>query len=487
MYQKYLYAIALIAILLLGACQSNTKPKATKPNILFIIADDWCYPYAGFYGNKSVRTPNLDKLAKEGVVFNHAFCAAPTCSPSRAAILTGKYPHRLGEAVNLVGKFDTAETTYHEVLQQQGYAVAFERKGWAPGQFGKMGFSENPCGKEQDFYGFVDSVPDNQPFCFWFGTTDPHRSFEVGSGTRQGIDSSKISVPDFLPNHPIVRGDVGDYLAEIERIDREVGQMIEKLKEKGLFENTMIVVTGDNGMPFPHAKANLYDYGTRVPLLFYCPKLFPHSQPETMVNLIDLAPTFLEIVGCKMPEKTAIDGKSLVPILRGSSKTHRELVFLERERHCLCRKEGNDYPGYPMRAVRDRNFLYIQNLRPNRTPAGDATIAGTPSEYGDVDGGPTKAYIMDNATKPELKQYLQYAFEKRPFEELYDVGKDPHNVVNIAASPIYAQIKKDLQTKLQDWMVETNDPRQKGGGDAIDTYPPYGKAWITKWSILVFE
>jgi N-sulfoglucosamine sulfohydrolase len=482
-----LYITAALTIVLYASCQSKSKAqdKATKPNILFILADDWSYPYAGFYGDKSVRTPNLDQLAKEGVVFNNAFCAAPTCSPSRSAILTGKYPHRLGEAVNLVGKFDTAETTYHEVLQQNGYAVAFERKGWGPGQFEKMGFKENPCGKQQDFYRFVDSIPTNQSFCFWFGTNDPHRGFEVGSGTRQGIDSSKIDLPKFLPDNPIVRGDVGDYLAEIERIDREVGQMIAKLKEKGLYENTIIVVTGDNGMPFPHAKANLYDYGTRVPLLIFYPKQFPKSQPETMVNLIDIAPTFLDMAGLKMPK--AIDGKSLVPILRGSSQTHRDLVFLERERHCLCRKEGNDLPGYPMRAVRDKQFLYIQNLRPNRTPAGDATIQGTPSEYGDVDGGPTKAYLIDNATKPELRQYLKYAFDKRPFEELYDVSKDPYNLVNIAEQPTYSPIKKAMQKKLEDWMVETNDPRQKGGGDVIDTYPPYSKAWITKWSIVFFE
>jgi N-sulfoglucosamine sulfohydrolase len=478
--------LLLLAVFLTGAFSPKQKKAELKPNILFILADDWSYPFASIYGDKMIRTPNLEKLAKRGVVFTHAFCSSPSCTPSRSAILTGKYPHNLGEGVNLVGKLALEETTYVEEFQKNGYAVAFERKGWAPGKFEKMGYKENPSGKEQNFNRFIDSIKTDQPFCFWWGTTDPHRPYVIGSGTQSGIDSSKIKLPKFLPDHPSVRGDVGDYFAEIERIDREIGDLLKKLEEKGLLDNTMIVVTGDNGMPFPHAKANLYDYGTRVPLLISFPKQFKqNTRSETFVNLIDLAPTFLDIA--QIPRQHQMDGISLIPILKGMKTNHRSEVFLERERHCMCRKNELGYPGYPMRAIRTKDFLYIQNLRPERMPAGDATIEGTPSEYGDVDGGPTKAYMMEHRKDPNVRPYFKMGFEKRPAEELFDINTDPYNLKNLAQSPSYFNTKKALKARLTQWMSDTNDPRSKGGGDEIDTYPTYDKAWITKWSIIFPE
>jgi arylsulfatase A-like enzyme len=471
---------------LFTSCTRTASPASPTPNILFILADDWSFPYAGIYGDSMVRTPNLDLLAKTGVTFTHAFCASPSCTPSRSAILTGKYPHNLGEGVNLVGKLDTSEITYAKLLRQQGYAVAFERKGWAPGKFEKMGYKENPSGHQQAFNSFIDSIGTQQPFCFWWGTNDPHRPYDRGSGTRRGIDSTRLSIPSFLPDVPEVRGDLADYFAEIERLDEEIGVLLKKLKAKGLLENTMIVITGDNGMPFPHAKANLYDYGTRVPLLISFPKFFQQNKrSETFVNLIDLAPTFLEIAHNTKPLK--MDGKSLVPILTGKTAEHHSEVFLERERHCLCRKNELGYPGYPIRALRDKRFLYISNLRPERMPAGDATIPGTPSEYGDVDGGPTKAYLMEHAKDAAIKPFFQMGFEKRPAIELYDVQSDPFNVHNLANDPKYARVQKELKTKMEQWMKDNKDPRRDGGGDEIDTYPTYDKAWITKWSIIFFD
>lgn len=479
--------LLLISVSLIAAFSPKTKKATTpRPNILFILADDWSYPFAGVYGDKTVHTPNLDKLAKRGVTFTQAYCASPSCTPSRAAILTGKYPHNLGEGVNLVGKLDTAEATYVKELRKNGYAVSFDRKGWGPGKWEKMGYTENPAGKQQDFNKFIDSIGSNQPFCFWWGTNDPHRPYDIGGGTKSGIDSTKIKLPKFLPDHPSVRGDIGDYFAEIERLDREMGDLFKKLEEKRLLDNTMIVVTGDNGMPFPHAKANLYDYGTRVPLVISFPKLFKQNiRSETFVNLIDLMPTFMEVA--QVPNQYQVDGISLVPILRGDKTVHRNEVFLEREKHCICRKSDLGYPGYPMRAVRTKAFLYIQNLRPDRMPAGDATIEGTPSEYGDVDGGPTKAYMIENSNDFKVRPYFKMGFEKRVAEELYDVNADPYNIKNLAQSPQYTLIKKSLKSKLSKWMHDTNDPRRDGGGDEIDTYPTLDKAWITKWSIIFWD
>lgn len=456
---------------------------AQQPNILFILADDMSYPYASVYGDPVVKTPNLERLAQHGVTFTNAFSANPSCTPSRAAVLTGRYPHKLGEAVNLVGRLDASIPTYVQLLRKEGYEVAYDRKGWAPGDFTKMGYSENPAGKQVEFQKMISQLPKEKPFFFWFGTNDPHRTFPFGKGRASGIDLNKIKVPAFLPDVPEVRGDLADYFYLIKRLDDEVGELLNILEQSGRLENTIIVMTSDNGMPFPHAKANLYDYGTRVPLIIssFSKKVLQNKKNDSFVNLIDLTPTFLDVVG--VLAKPEMDGKSLMPVLTGKTTIHRTEVFLERERHCMARNEFDKGAGYPMRAIRTNNFLYIINLRPHRMPGGDEFMPGTTSEYGDVDGGPTKAFILDNRDNPNVKPFFELGFAKRPGEELYDLRKDPYNVNNVAELSEYASVKKELSEQLLKWMQDEKDPRVNGGGDEIDRYKPTTLAWITKWSI----
>lgn len=477
-----------IAFCFLACLTTCTTPKTTpSPNILFILADDWSYPFASVFGESYIRTPNLEKLAQQGVVFENAYCSSPSCTPSRASILTGRYPHNLGEGVNLCGKLDIKTPTYVQLMRQNGYAVAFDRKGWAPGDFTKMGYTENPCGESSEFEAFVDKLKPEQPFFFWFGTHDPHRPFVRGSGQRMGMDVKKLKVPAFLPDTPEIRGDLADYFSEIERFDREIGNLLEKLKSTNRLENTIIVVASDNGMPFPHAKANLYDYGTRVPLIIssFSESLAKKVRNNSFVNLIDLTPTFLDMAGIKNQPK--MDGVSLMPVLKGEKTTPRSEVFLERERHCLCRAEMDYGAGYPMRAIRTKDYLYIQNFRPNRIPAGDETIANTPSVYGDVDGGPTKVYMMDNRNLPMVKPLFDMGFGKRPSEELYVIKNDPYNIHNVADLPQYADTKKQLKERLLQWMKTQKDPRLNGGGDEIDRYQATTRAWITKTDIILLD
>ena len=188
----------------------STSLPAQPPNILFILADDMSYPFSSIYGDQVVKTPNLEKLVLHGVNFTNAFVASPSCSPSRAAILTGRYPHKLGEAVNLTGRLDVSIPTYVQVLRKQGYEVVYDRKGWGPGDFTKMGYKENPAGKQVEFQKMISQLPKEKPFFFWFGTNDPHRTFPFGIGRLSGIDLSKIKVPGFLPDVPEVRGDLAD-------------------------------------------------------------------------------------------------------------------------------------------------------------------------------------------------------------------------------------------------------------------------------------
>lgn len=473
--------IKLFVILFFVSSHSNLYSK--QPNILFILADDMSYPYSSVYGNQVVKTPNLERLAQHGVTFSNAYSPNPSCTPSRVAILTGRYPHKLGEAVNLVGRLDVNIPTYVQLLRKIGYEVAYDRKGWAPGDFTKMGYTENPAGTQVDFQKMVSQLTKEKPFFFWFGSNNPHRTFPFGKGRASGIELDKIKVPAFLPDVPEVRGDLADYFYLIKRLDDEVGELLKVLEQSGRLENTIIVMTSDNGMPFPHAKANLYDYGTRVPLIIssFSKKVLQNKKNDSFVNLIDLTPTFLEFAGIK--NETEMDGKSLIPILTGQTMVHRKEVFLERERHCMVRNEFDKGAGYPMRAIRTNNFLYIINLRPGKMPAGDESMTGTPSEFGDVDGGPTKAFLLDNRHDPNVKRFFDLGFSKRPAEEMYDVRKDPYNVNNIADLALYASKKKELSERLQQWMQNEKDPRVNDGGDEIDRYKPTTWAWITKWSI----
>ena len=478
---KFAYTL-LISLSLFG----SSLPAQDKPNILFLLADDFSYPFSSAYGDKIVRTPNLEKLAKNGTKFTNAYASSPSCTPSRAAMLTGKYPHKLGEGVNLTGKLDVQVPTFVQILREQGYFVGFERKGWAPGDYTKMGYTENPAGKEIEFKKLLDTIQQDQPFFFWFGTNDPHRFFPFGAGRRHGIQPDKIKVPGFLPNTSEVRNDLADYFHLIENFDREIGELLTLLSESGRLENTIIVVTSDNGMPFPRAKANLYDHGSRVPLMVshFGNKYAKNATHSSFVNLIDLMPSFLEMAGVgNWPD---VDGKSLVPVLTGKASLHREEVYLERERHCLCRLDDGMLAGYPMRAVRDEKFLYIKNFRPHRSPAGDESIPGTPSIFGDIDGGPSKALLLDNRDDPSIQYYFQLATDKRPAEELYDVQNDPFQLRNLAGDSRYAEALKRMSAKLSAWMEKEEDPRRNGQGDEIDRYIGTTKAWITKWGI-VFE
>ncbi|MEP7129099.1 MAG: sulfatase [Chitinophagales bacterium] len=474
--------LSLILILFSVASQAQKSP-----NILFLLADDLSYPFLSVYGDPIVKTPNLDRIASQGVVFSNAYCAAPSCTPSRAAILTGLYPHKLGEGVNLVGRLDSKIPTYVKLMREKGYSVAFDRKGWAPGDYTKSGYKENPAGTSIEFNKFLKELPNEKPFFFWFGTNDPHRAFPLGAGKLNGIDPGKIKVPGFLPDSPEVRGDMADYFNLIQRFDKEVGELLEVLKSSGRLENTIIVVTGDNGMPFPHAKANLYDHGTRVPLIIanFSNKVQHNKKNDSFVNLIDLTPTFLDLA--EIGNRPAMDGISLVPILRGTKDSNRSEVFLERERHCLARLDSGMHSGYPMRAIRTKDYLYIMNLRPTRTPAGDESIANTPSLYGDVDGGPTKAFLIDNKEHLKVKYFFDLSFNKRSAEELFIIKDDPDNLNNVAALPQYSSVKRDLRERLKKWMNDTNDPRRNGSGNEIDRYEATTTAWITKWGIVFVD
>jgi N-sulfoglucosamine sulfohydrolase len=455
--------------LLCGQAPAFTQPRRRRPNILFAIADDQSWLHTGVAGDPLVRTPTIDRLAGAGVRFTQSYCSSPSCTPSRGAILTGRRFWELEEGGNLWSSLPKKFSTYPDLLGSAGYHVGLQGKGWGPGNFKAGGYERNPAGSAYKSFGeFIDARPREKPFCFWFGSTDPHRPYEAGSAARAGLSLDKVSVPPWLPDVPEVRADIAEYLFEVERFDRDVGSILDALTKSGELENTLVVMTSDNGMPFPRAKTNLYDSGTHMPLVISWPAAFRGSRViDDFVSHTDFAPTFVEAAGLPVPP--VMSGRSLLPLLlsnrSGQVERSRDRVFTGRERHTAMRAGG---VGYPMRAVRTRDFLYIRNYEPERWPAGD------PPHFGDIDNGPSKEFVIAHKESAEVQRFFEMACAKRPAEELYDIRSDPAQQMNIASDQGYAAAKAKLSAMLKEDLTRTKDPRATGGPIIWDTSPYYG-------------
>lgn len=461
----------ILLLLLSGQAVFPAVPVAARPNILYCLADDWSWPHAGAYGDRVVRVPNFDRLAREGALFSRAYSAAPSCTPSRAAMLTGRATHQLDEGALLHGLLSSRFVTYPDLLEKAGYRVGFTRKGWGPGNFQAGGRPRNPAGPQfNSFANFLKSTPTNQPFCFWFGSHDPHRPYEKNAGEKAGLLPSAVRVPSYWPDSPEVRGDILDYYARVERFDADLGEVLKLLADRGQADNTLVVVSGDNGWPFPRCKANLYEMGTHQPLAIRWPARFQGGKSiDAFVNLYDLAPTFLEAAG--LTPAPDLTGQSLLGLLDGKTQTGRDSVFLERERHANVR--AGDL-GYPSRAIRTREYLYIRNLRPDRWPAGDPQMWKAVGPFGDCDAGPTKDFILAHQDEVASAKFFNWSFAKRPAEEFYDLAADPEELHNLAGEPRLAAAQEKLRAELDRWMRETKDPRAVLDDDHWDKFPYFG-------------
>jgi len=465
--------ISLAALLCFALPSSAAEPAKPdpRPNILYCLADDWAWPHAGVYGDKVVKTPTFDRLAKEGMLFHRAHCVSPSCTPSRAAMLTGQWIHRLEDSGNLWSILPKKFATYPDLLENAGYVIGLTGKGWGPGSIEAAGRTRNPAGPTfKSFAEFLKTVPVDKPFCFWYGSHDPHRPYKLGSGVKSGMKLDDVRVPPYLPDTPEVRSDILDYYFAVERFDCDVAEILKLLADSGRAENTLVIVSGDNGWPFPRGKANLYDVGTHQPLAIRWPaKVKPGRATNAFVSQADIAPTALEAAGLKIPKD--MTARSLLGLLTSDDKpTGRDMIFVERERHAHVRK-GN--LSYPARAVRTDQYLYVRNLRPERWPAGDPELVFAVGPFGDTDSGPAKDAVL----KMRDSSFFKLAFEKRPAEELYDCRKDPDELTNVADKPEYTEAKAKLRAALDKWMTDTGDPRtgEDGGDDRWDKYPYYGQ------------
>lgn len=472
---------------------------ASRPNILFIISDDQGYPHASAYGSDLVETPTFDKIAKEGILFNSFFVSAPQCSPSRASILTGQHIWQNGPAGTHWSTFPAVLDIYTDILRDNGYHVGYAGKGWAPGNWIDGGRKSDPTGiryinnKNSESYAksrpasgiskedyvagfelFLDHKEENQPFCFWMGGWEPHRPYEKGSGLKNGKDLSSAQNPPYLPDDEIIKGDLLDYALEIEWFDKQAGRALDVLQNKSLLENTLVIFTSDNGMPFPRAKAYSFDDGNHVPfaVMWKGRIMNPGRTVDDLISAIDLFPTFLEAAGLE-DRYTATQGKSLLGIFEngqsGITEEDREYIFWGRERHGSARWNNL---GYPQRAIRSHQYLYIWNPKPDRYPAGSPRRIQGKSlvwDYGDIDPSPSKDYMIEHQDS-----LFHLAFDKFPEEMLYDIVKDPFCMVNVVEDPDYQKVREQLSKDLMKKLKETEDPRVGDDPDIWESYRRYG-------------
>lgn len=447
-----------------AAASTTARAAATarQRNVLLLISDDQGLDL-GCYGTP-VATSRLDRLAREGTRFSHAFAAVSSCSPSRAVIHTGLYGHQNGmyglqHDVHHQSLLDGIETL-PSLLGRAGYATALVGKKHigpdkafpfeaelVPERSGIRDVREMAVAAAS----FIRSTGD-RPFFVTVAYSDPHRAATDYGNDRAwpGVkpvryDPAKVHIPAHLPDLPAVRQDLAEYYESLSRLDTGVGMLLDLLTESGRADDTLVIFLSDNGRPFPGAKTNLYAPGLHLPLIVRAPGSAA-AVNDAMVSWTDIAPTVLDWAGVA-PPAYKLSGKSLLPILGKTDDPTRDAVFASHEFH-----EINQY--YPMRAVRTRTHSYIINL-------------AHPLDYpiaGDVAGSPSWKAIAADPAIP-LGKRSQTAYLKRPAEELYDLARDPDEIVNVAADPAYAGVRDALRARLLEMRKATRDPWLAGQTD----------------------
>ena len=470
----------------------DAADSRARPNILFCIADDASYPYMGAYGCDWVRTPGFDRVAQAGLLFTRAYTPNAKCAPSRACILTGRNSWQLEAAANHWAYFPAKFKTYAEALSEHGYFVGKTAKGWSPGVPGEIDgkprhlagtpFDERrlepptPAISSTDytanFRDFLDACPNGTPWCFWYGGREPHRGYQYGSGIAKGGKqvSQLDRVPGIWPDNETVRTDLLDYAFEVEYFDRHLVRMLDLLEQRGLLENTLVVVTADNGMPFPRAKGQAYEVSNHMPLAMMWAKGIrnPGRTVDDFVSFIDFAPTFIELAGLSWADTgmAATMGRSLVSIFNstrsGQVDPARDHVLIGKERHDVGRPHD---AGYPIRGIVTHEFLYLSNFEPDRWPAGNPETG-----YLNCDGSPTKTEILNLRRNGKNETFWRLSFGKRPAEELYRIAQNPDCRNNLAGKDEYRDQQSELRERLMAELEAQQDPRVMGKGDVFDDY-----------------
>lgn len=471
-----------------------------RPNILFAIADD--ASHFGCFGHSFVRTPNIDSVAERGILFENAFTSNPKCAPARASILAGRHTWQMDAACNHMCYWTPGFKFIPDYMEDAGYFAGYTGKGWAPGNYLCAGYTRNPAGDEfnrfkltppegtairkydyaRNFEDFLDQRPEGKPFWFWFGCREPHRPYNFGEGKCMGKSDDHITacdIPPYFPDTPEVRQDLLDYAGEIEWFDLHLGKMLDMLRDRGELENTIVIVTSDNGCPFPRVKGQMYEQDFHMPMvaMWLGSGIRGGRRVSDLIGFVDIAPTCLDIAGMEKPEQ--MWGKSFLDIFltenEGRIDPSRNRAYFGREKHDVG-SEGD--LGYPVRCLRDDRYLYIRNFAPDRWPAGNPE-----TNFTNCDGSPTKNKILELHRAGDDK-YFNLAFGKRPAVELYDIVNDPPCMNNLAGKPEMASVLEAMDSELMSFLAKSGDPRLDDP-DYFDRMPQTSDGAPYSWRSLM--
>ncbi len=442
-----------ILALVVTASVGLSVPTTSRPNFVFIIGDDISAEDFGCYGNPGIHTPNIDRLAAQGLRFTNAYLTASSCSPSRSSIFTSRYPHNLETAAELHGLLPEGIPMFPKLLRDSGYYTAHAGKahfggesdvlsGPAVAAFDLGGDGERDDlkggrGGENQWIARLRGRPQQKPFFMWFAAHDAHRAWDADSFAGMHRPSD-VRVPPYLVDTPETRADLAHYYDEITRLDYFVGEVVRELTRQKVLENTVIIVMADNGRPFPHSKTQFFDDGIKTPLIIRWPiGIAQGATSASLVSSIDIAPTLLELAGVERPD--SFQGVSLVPILHDPKASVRDYIFAEHNWH--------NFTAH-VRMVRHGEFVYVRNAWPQLPQPGAAdTFYNTSADA-------LKALHVQNKLTPLQSIVLQ---PNAPAEEFYDLAADPSQVRNLALETSPPAALAALRAILTRWTEETGD------------------------------
>ncbi len=411
---------------------------AERPNFVFIIADDVSHDDLGCFGNTAIKTPNLDRLAAEGLAFDRGYLTTSSCSPTRCSIITGRYPHNTGSP-ELHMPLPPGQFMFPQALREAGYHTVLSGKNHMGAEvkaaFDQITSPEGPGG-EYNWVLHLHDLPADKPFFMWFASIDAHRDWQTTDRDPQ-YKPQDVNVPPYLVDGPVTRRDIANHYHEVSRLDRWVGRVVKALQEQELAENTYIIFTADNGRPFPRCKTRLYDSGTKNPFIVWRPGTIKPARTQSLVSAIDIAPTILALAD--VPIDPRVQGVSFAPILNVPAATVRDYAFAEHNWHVAAAHE---------RSVRHDDWLYIRNNLPE--------VLNMAAESGSVFPAGKELHEAHAAGKTTPAQNDPF-LKPRATEELYNTKADPHQLQNLAADPVHAQTLAKLQLNLARWSEETAD------------------------------
>jgi N-sulfoglucosamine sulfohydrolase len=431
-------AFVLVAAIGLESPQVDGADTASRPNFIIMIADDVAWDDIGAYGHPLIRTPHIDRLAKDGLRFDLAFLTCSSCSPSRSSIMTGRYPHSTG-AGELHQALPADQVVFAGLLKKAGYYTAAAGK-WHLGKAAEVNFDKVVGGSPSGCELWLETLqqrPKDKPFFLWFASLDAHRGYSPNT-IPQPHKPSDVVVPPYLPDAPETRRDLAMYYDEITRLDSYVGKVVAELETQGVADNTFVLFLSDNGRPFPRCKTTVYDSGVRTPFIVKWPaKVKAGSVSESLVSSVDIAPTILELAGVE-PSPT-FQGHSFAKLLGDPGASIRDYIFAEHNWH--------DYQAHE-RGVRSKQFLYIRNAFPHLTGSPPADAVRSPT-YEAMQKLEAAGQLLPNQRGCFIAPRLP--------EELYDLEADPHSLSNLASNPAYAEALKQLSDELDRWIKRTGD------------------------------